>query len=44
MEIGADMGAMLDATPTEVYETFKAITKKEGLGAALRWRESQFED
>ncbi len=44
MEIGIDLGAMLDATPTEVYTTFKEITAKEGLGAALRWRESQFED
>ena len=44
MEIGIDLGAMLDATPTEVYTTFKEITEKEGLGAALRWRESQFED
>ena len=44
MEIGVDLGAMLDATPTEVYETFKKITAKDGLGAALRWRESQFED
>ncbi len=43
MAIGMDMGAMLDSTPTEVYETFKAITAKDGLGAALRWRESQFE-
>lgn len=43
MEIGMDMGAMLDSTPTEVYETFKAITAKDGLRAALRWRESQFE-
>ncbi len=44
MEIGIDMGAALDATPTEVYRTFKEITANEGLGAALRWRESQFED
>ena len=44
MDVGVDMGAMLDATHTKIYQTFKTITEKEGLGAAIRWRESQFED
>ena len=44
MDVGIDMGANLDSTPTDVYVKFKEITDSEGLGAALRWRESQFEE
>lgn len=43
IEYGVEMGAMLDATPTAAYLKFKEITEKEGLKAAIRWRESQFE-
>ncbi|MBM3541865.1 MAG: enoyl-CoA hydratase/isomerase family protein [Alphaproteobacteria bacterium] len=39
---GIETGAILDATPTELYLKFKEITKTEGLSAAVRWRESQF--
>ncbi len=44
MDVGIDLGAMLDSTPTEVYVTFQRITKEEGLAAAIRWRETQFEE
>ena len=37
------MGAILDSTPTAVYRKFKEITDRDGLKAAIRWRESQFE-
>ncbi len=40
---GVEMGAMLDATPTEAYRKFQEIKNREGLGAAIRWRESQFQ-
>lgn len=43
IDYGVEMGAMLGATPTEAHRKFEEITKKEGLGAAIRWRESQFE-
>jgi enoyl-CoA hydratase/carnithine racemase len=39
---GIETGAILDATPTELYLKFKEITKTEGLSAAVRWREAQF--
>ena len=38
-----EQGAMLDASDTEALRTFDAVRKKDGLGAAIRWRESQFE-
>ena len=41
---GVEQGAMLDATVTEALGKFHEIREKEGLGAAIRWRESQFED
>ena len=41
---GVEQGAMLDATATEVLRKFHEIRDKEGLSAAIRWRESQFED
>jgi enoyl-CoA hydratase len=44
IDVGIDQGAMLDSTPTEVYVTFNRITKEEGLSAAIRWRETQFEE
>jgi len=43
IEYGLELGAMLDATPTEVYRKFKEVTERDGLTAAIRWRESQFE-
>ena len=43
MSYGLELGAMLDATPTESYRMFKEVTERDGLKAAIRWRESQFE-
>jgi enoyl-CoA hydratase len=43
IDSGVEIGTLLDATVTDVYTQFEAIRLKEGLGAALRWRESQFE-
>jgi enoyl-CoA hydratase len=39
-----EQGAMLDATVTEAQSTFNKLIKTEGLSAAIRWRESHFED
>ena len=39
-----EVNAQLYATETEVYRRFREIRAEQGLGAALRWRESQFED
>ena len=36
-------GAALDATETETYRQFDEVRQRDGLGAAIRWRESQFE-
>ncbi|MGH6720240.1 MAG: enoyl-CoA hydratase/isomerase family protein, partial [Alphaproteobacteria bacterium] len=44
LDYGVETGAILDASETETYRAFRDITAKQGLGAALRWRESQFED
>ncbi len=41
---GVEVGALLDATITEAYTKFQEIRAREGLGAAIRWRESQFSD
>ncbi|NQV46137.1 MAG: enoyl-CoA hydratase/isomerase family protein, partial [Rhodospirillales bacterium] len=41
---GIEQGAMLDATITEAQAKFTEVREKEGLSAAIRWRESQFED
>jgi len=40
---GVEAGAILDATETEAYRRFREIRDREGLRAAIRWRESQFE-
>lgn len=40
---GIEQGAMLDAAVTEAYTTFAEIRQREGLKAAIRWREKQFE-
>lgn len=40
---GIEQGAMLDATDTEAKVNFMKVREKEGLAAAIRWRESQFE-
>jgi len=40
---GVEVGGILDATETEQYKQFEAVRAKEGLGAAIRWRETQFE-
>ncbi len=44
LQYGIEVGAILDSTPTETNRKFDEITRKEGLRAAIRWRESQFED
>ena len=44
IDYGIETGAILDATPTEMYRQFSEIRQRDGLGAAIRWRESQFED
>lgn len=41
---GVETGAMLDAIVTDVYKKFQEVREREGLSAAIRWRESQFED
>jgi enoyl-CoA hydratase len=43
LQAGLDMVAPLYAARTEVGLTFTDITRKQGLGAALRWRRAQFE-
>lgn len=40
---GVEIGTILDATATDVAKQFEEVRVKDGLGAALRWRESQFE-
>jgi enoyl-CoA hydratase len=40
---GVEVGGILDATETEQYKQFEAVRSKEGLGAAIRWRETQFD-
>ena len=40
---GVETGAMLDAIVTETYAKFQEVREAEGLSAAIRWRESQFE-
>ena len=40
---GMEQGSMLDATETAVLRKFNEIRENEGLTAAIRWRESQFE-
>ncbi len=40
---GVEVGGILDASETEQYKQFEAVRAKEGLGAAIRWRETQFE-
>ena len=41
---GIEQGAMLDSTETKQLMKFYEVREKEGLTAAIRWRESQFED
>ena len=43
IQYGVETGAILDATDTEAYLKFKEVTERDGLSAAIRWRESQFE-
>ena len=44
LDYGIEQGAMLDATETEEYRRFTEIRRAEGLKAAIRWREGQFEE
>ena len=43
LDYGVEAGAALDATATETNRKFDEIRAREGLTAAIRWRESQFE-
>jgi len=43
IDYGVEVGAVLDATDTETNRQFSAIRARDGLGAAIRWRESQFD-
>jgi len=42
LHAGLDVLAPLYAAETEAGRTFKELTQREGLGAALRWRRAQF--
>jgi hypothetical protein len=42
MNAGLDIVAPLYAARTEVGQPFNEITRKDGLGAALKWRAVQF--
>lgn len=43
IDYGIEQGAMLDATETVAQTKFNEVRDAEGLSAAIRWRESQFE-
>jgi enoyl-CoA hydratase/carnithine racemase len=43
MDYGLETGSILNTTPSETYKQFKEIAKKEGVAAAVRWREAQFD-
>jgi enoyl-CoA hydratase len=43
MESGVDVLSQLYAAETEVGKEFQEIKRKQGLGAALKWRRGQFE-
>ena len=43
LRYGVECGAILDSTETETSRKFDEVRNREGLGAAIRWRESQFE-
>jgi enoyl-CoA hydratase/carnithine racemase len=43
LRYGVECGAILDATETETSRKFNEVRERDGLGAAIRWRESQFE-
>lgn len=43
METGVDILSQLYAAETEVGKQFQEIKRNQGLGAALKWRRSQFE-
>ena len=40
---GVEAGAIMEASQTSSYKKFIEIQKQEGLTAAIRWREKQFE-
>jgi enoyl-CoA hydratase/carnithine racemase len=44
MQAGLDVMAPLYAAKTELGSKFVEITKKDGLGAALKWRGAQFKE
>ena len=42
IQYGVDNGAVVEATETASYQKFIEIAQQQGLRAAIRWRESQF--
>jgi enoyl-CoA hydratase len=43
LRYGVESGAILDSTETETSRKFDEVRERDGLGAAIRWRESQFD-
>lgn len=43
VQYGIETGAIMEALETESYRKFADIQKRDGLTAAIRWREKQFE-
>ena len=43
LQYGVDNGAVVEATQTVSYQRFIEVAQREGLTAAIRWREKQFE-
>ncbi len=43
VEYGIETGAILEALETESYRKFAQVQREQGLTAAIRWREKQFE-
>jgi len=43
LRYGVESGSILDGTETETSRKFDEVRARDGLGAAIRWRESQFD-
>ncbi len=42
IQYGIDNGAIVESTETENYRQFMEVTQRDGLTAAIRWREAKF--
>ena len=42
IDLGVELGAILDSSETDIYREFEAIKRERGLTAAIRWRDSRF--